>query len=54
VQYRAECTLGTGVLSRVQPLGEGTFAHAIVREGDGKELCRLLTRWVGRDEVVAA
>ncbi len=50
VQYRAECMLGSAVLSRVQPAGEGTFLHAIVREEDGRELARLATRWVARGE----
>jgi medium-chain acyl-[acyl-carrier-protein] hydrolase len=49
VQYRAECMLGSAVLSRVQPTGEGAFAHAIVREEDGKELARLTSRWVARE-----
>jgi acyl-ACP thioesterase len=50
VQYRAECTLGSAVLSRVLPADGGTFLHGIVREEDGKELTRLTTRWVPREE----
>jgi acyl-ACP thioesterase len=50
VQYRAECTLGSTVLSRVQPAGDGSYLHAIVREEDGRELARLETRWVGRED----
>ncbi len=49
VQYRAEGTLGSAVLSRVQPSGDGAYLHGIVREEDGKELARLATRWVARD-----
>ena len=49
MQYRAECVLGSVVLSRVQPEGGGVFLHAIVREEDGKELARLTTRWVARE-----
>ncbi len=48
VQYRAECTLGSAILSRVLASGDGAYAHGIVREGDGKELARLTTRWVPR------
>jgi medium-chain acyl-[acyl-carrier-protein] hydrolase len=50
VLYRAECTLGSRVLSRVQPVGKGSYLHAIVREEDGRELARLETRWVGRED----
>lgn len=54
VQYRAECTLGSAILSRVLPSGEGGYVHGIVREEDGKELARLSTRWAAREgEVVA-
>ena len=49
VQYRAECTLGSAVLSRVVPADGGAYAHGIVREEDGKELARLRTRWVERE-----
>jgi medium-chain acyl-[acyl-carrier-protein] hydrolase len=49
VLYRAECVLGGAVLSRVQPAGDGTYLHAIVREEDGRELARLTTRWVPRE-----
>jgi acyl-ACP thioesterase len=48
VSYRAECLLGSAVLSRSAALPDGTFAHAIVREEDGKELARLVTRWAPR------
>jgi medium-chain acyl-[acyl-carrier-protein] hydrolase len=48
VQYRAECTLGSAVLSRAAAGPDGAFAHAIVREEDGKELARLHTRWAPR------
>ncbi len=49
VQYRAECTLGSAVLSRVLPSGDGAYLHGIVREEDGKELARVATRWVQRE-----
>jgi acyl-ACP thioesterase len=45
VSYRAECLLGSAVLSRLAAQPGGTFAHAIVREEDGKDLARLVTRW---------
>jgi len=48
VQYRAECTLGSAVLSRLKPAGDGTHLHGIVREEDGRELARLTTRWSPR------
>ncbi len=48
VTYRAECTLGSAILSRVLPAGGGAYLHGIVREEDGKELARLSTRWVAR------
>jgi acyl-ACP thioesterase len=48
VQYVAEALYGSTILSRVVPAGEGAFAHAIVREEDGKELARLATAWVRR------
>jgi acyl-ACP thioesterase len=46
--YQAECRYGSRVVSRAAALGEGAFLHAVVREEDGKELCRLRTRWVVR------
>jgi acyl-ACP thioesterase len=49
VQYRAECTLGSAVVSRVLSSGDGSYVHAIVREEDGKELARLTTGWVERE-----
>ncbi len=48
VSYLAECLLGSAVLSRITAHPGGTFAHAIVREEDGKELARLVTRWAPR------
>lgn len=50
VQYRAECTLGSAVLSRVLPSGQGAYLHGIVREEDGKELTRVATQWVQRQD----
>jgi acyl-ACP thioesterase len=49
VWYRAECNLGSAVLSRVLPDGDGGYIHGIAREEDGKELARLTTRWVARE-----
>jgi len=48
VSYRAECTLGSKVLSRSAALPDGGFAHSIAREEDGKELARVATRWTAR------
>jgi len=48
VHFLAECTYGSRVLSRVRTLSEGAFAHAVLREEDGKELARARTRWVPR------
>ena len=46
--YLAEAVLGDAVVVRAAPEGEGGFAHAVVREGDGKELARIATAWVAR------
>jgi acyl-ACP thioesterase len=48
VQFVAETLYGQAILSRLAPAGDGAFAHAIVREEDGKELARLVTTWVPR------
>jgi hypothetical protein len=48
VQFLAECRLGSTILSRVAAVAPDAYAHAIVREEDGKELARLATRWVRR------
>jgi acyl-ACP thioesterase len=45
-QYLAECRYGDAVLSRIEPSGKDEFHHSIIREHDGRELARLLTRWV--------
>jgi medium-chain acyl-[acyl-carrier-protein] hydrolase len=52
VQFLAEAHYGSAILSRLASTGEGTFAHAIVREEDEKELARLATRWVPRTAAV--
>ena len=49
VQFLAETHYGAAILSRLVPAGEGAYAHAIVREEDGKELARLATRWARRE-----
>jgi acyl-ACP thioesterase len=46
VQYLAECRYGDAILSRIAPTGKDAFDHSIVREHDGRELARLVTRWV--------
>ena len=51
--FLAECRHGGRVLSRLARLGEREFAHAIVREEDGKELARLVTTWTAREATVA-
>jgi acyl-ACP thioesterase len=48
VHYLAEVVYGAAVLSRLLRTGERAYAHAIVREEDGKELARLATGWVKR------
>ncbi len=48
VQFVAETRYGAAILSRLAATGDGAFAHAIVREEDGKELARLATAWVAR------
>jgi hypothetical protein len=45
--YLAECRHGDTVLGRVAE-EDGAWVHALVREGDGKELARVRTRWTGR------
>jgi acyl-ACP thioesterase len=54
VHYLAEGLYGAAILSRVARTGPDTFAHAIVREEDGKELARLVTAWTPRGPVAAA
>lgn len=49
VHYVAEALHGDVVLSRMAATGPGAFAHAIVREEDGRELARLATTWTARD-----
>jgi medium-chain acyl-[acyl-carrier-protein] hydrolase len=49
VQFRAEALLGDAVRSRLAVAGGGAFTHGIAREEDGRELARLVTRWVARD-----
>jgi acyl-ACP thioesterase len=49
VHYLAEGLHGAAILSRVARTGPASFAHAIVREEDGKELARLVTEWTPRE-----
>ncbi len=53
VQFIAETHHGAAILSRVARTGDGAFAHAIVREEDGKELARLVTEWTPREAAAA-
>jgi acyl-ACP thioesterase len=46
--HRGEGLLGDAVLVRAAPQGDHGFAHAVIREGDGKELARLATAWTAR------
>ena len=48
VQFLAETHHGSAVLSRLAATGDRSFAHAIVREEDGRELARVATSWVPR------
>lgn len=48
VQHVAEGLHGAAVLSRAVRTGPASFAHAVVREEDGKELARLVTEWTPR------
>lgn len=48
VHYLAECLLGGAILSRLARTGDGAFAHAVVREEDGRELARITTAWAKR------
>jgi acyl-ACP thioesterase len=48
VSYLAEGHHGSAILSRLASTGDGAYAHAIVREEDGRELARLATRWTAR------
>ena len=47
VEFRAEAVRGDVVASRAAPVGgeAGSFAHALVRSGDGRELARARTIW---------
>ena len=54
VHYLAEGLHGAAVLSRVARTGPDSFAHAIVREEDGRELARLTTAWAAREGAPAA
>jgi acyl-ACP thioesterase len=49
VHHLAEGLHGKAILSRLACTAERAYAHAIVREEDGKELARLATAWVERE-----
>ncbi len=50
VHHLAEGLHGAAILSRVARSGPERFVHAVVREEDGKELARLVTRWAPRED----
>jgi len=52
VHYLSEALHGKPILSRLARTAERSYAHAIVREEDGKELARLQTAWVARDHAL--
>lgn len=44
--FKAEAVTGDRLVAALQPTEEGgTWLHSIVREGDGKEVTRLRTKW---------
>ncbi|HET8538765.1 MAG TPA: acyl-ACP thioesterase domain-containing protein [Anaeromyxobacter sp.] len=53
VQFVGEAHHGAAILSRLAATGAFAYAHAIVREEDGKELARLATAWVRREDAPA-
>jgi len=48
VGFRGEAVLGDSVRAFAAPGPAGGFLHRLEREGDGRELTRLRTRWVPR------
>jgi acyl-ACP thioesterase len=48
IQYLAECHRDSFVLTRATSVAPGAYEHTVVREEDGKELVRAMTRWVPR------
>lgn len=48
-RFLAEARHGGAVISRLARLGPREYAHAILRDEDGEELCRLRTAWAPRD-----
>jgi len=45
VSFRAESYYGDRVISQVQQRQENEYLHSLIREEDGTELTRLVTRW---------
>ena len=44
--FKAEAVAGDRLIAGIGPGGEeGTWLHSIIREGDGKEVTRLRTKW---------
>jgi medium-chain acyl-[acyl-carrier-protein] hydrolase len=54
VEFLAECEPNASVLSRVAAAGRDTWAHAVVREADGRELARVRSGWVAREKAPVA
>lgn len=50
VSFLAEGFAGDALTPRIKELSAGRFAHALVKEADGKELCRARTLWAGPDK----
>ncbi len=46
VGFRGEAVMGDAVSARSARQEDGTVLHQLVKEGEGKELTRLRTRWV--------
>jgi acyl-ACP thioesterase len=52
IAYRAEAVYGGRILSRsiaIDSPDSEVFLHQLVREGEGRELTRLMTLWRDRD-----
>jgi acyl-ACP thioesterase len=45
INYLAESKYGEEIIIATTPFNENTFDHSILRNGDGKELCRLRIAW---------
>lgn len=45
IEFRGESRAGERIASRVQPIGDGDFVHALARVDDGREIARARTLW---------